>query len=100
MNDFILRGFCKKCEQPCFEGEKIKSHIGKYDSMESCEPVWFLSATQMEILNKWYNINMNSPKVVAKFECYVDSTLRIQFPYLLKDNPFLVAKILKENDKK
>lgn len=100
MNDFVLRGFCKKC------GQQIN-----WDTKENytdcpalilikmagpCEPVWFLSARQMQIVfgsdefEKWAGQE-------NYFElCNNAFTLIVK---VLEDEPFLVAKILKEAEK-
>lgn len=105
MNDFVLRGFCKKCEWQIYYSIKQKrsfhfipeglDYSKKYKNCQ-IEPVWFLSVKQMEIIQTsdefsgdWMNKDTsdwdNSAKELEKF---------------IQDNPFLVAKILKEAGKK
>lgn len=80
MNDFVLRGFCKKCD----ESHRFRedNEYGLCDEGYSCQPVWFLSPTQMKILEV--------SKEIWNYEGFAD---------MLERNPFLVAKILKEAGK-
>lgn len=86
MNDFVLRGFCQKCNRPQIFGETTNHNVGG-GVWEDCEPVWFLSPQQMRILcdakepmEKWFNEGMDIPEFVEKY-------------------PFLVAKILSDAGK-
>lgn len=114
MSDFVLRGYCKNplCNKVIyfpnnFEGEPkfnsrhkeeiekktITGNTTKIWKNVNCEPVWLLSANQMEriwlspIFTKW-----------QKEYDYASPFNAIQ--RMLKDFPFLVAKILKESEKK
>ena len=110
MNDFVLRGFCKKCEWPiALEDGMIKglhevldSDTGLSTNPIKCndhkmEPIWFLSARQMQIVfgsdefEKWAGQE-------NYFElCNNAFTLIVK---VLEEHPFLVSKILKDAGEK
>lgn len=104
MNDFVLRGFCKKCEYPIKWQESIdwneskhygnlhKRHKSQKIETHKIEIEWFLSAKQIKIVH--------DSDVVHGIKNDWEAVY-----ILLDENPFLVAKILKEagekeNDKK
>ena len=103
MNDFVLRGFCKKCESSLIYGQSSrtihykKEIIGKSIDWECIhkEPVWFLSAKQLDIIShsdeywKWANGDEHEEAMNINYI--------INF---LNREPFLVAKILKEAGEK
>lgn len=104
MSDFVLRGYCKKCELPLFWNNEIdfnnaKHSISNYKGTHQVEPVWFLSAKQMRIILEsivyinWIPTNYNRKLTEA---IAVDKLLS----YFLEDEPFLVAKILKQKGEK
>lgn len=83
MNDFVLRGFCQKCNRPQIFGETTNHNVGG-GVWEDCEPVWFLSPKQMRIL--W------------KSNQFDDFTFN-ELSKTLESNPFLVVKILSDAGK-
>jgi len=108
MNDFVLRGFCQECEWPIhyrIDNEKGGVfHSSNFDSINinsivkgqfyhKIKPVWFLSAKQMKIVGeseKWGDW-------LDSLDKYDDWQDLIQF---IQENPFLVARILKEAGEK
>lgn len=106
MNDSILRGFCQKCEWPIFLSSTNEAYhatiVGESDFDESpCDKVeayWVLSANQMKII-----LNSEIYKDFIKSNSdWRDSHLNHadKFINIFKHEPFLVAKILKESEKK
>lgn len=97
MNDFVLRGFCKKCNCPLEmdeEGKAFHNYGNDCETVFSQNPIWFLSPQQLDIIifSKEYenwSVNENTKQYFR--------TLIAQF---LNDEPFLVAKILKESEVK
>lgn len=97
MNNNILHGFCQKCDDPIIldtDNPNEKYWKAKYTSMydlsqtgRECtiEPVWFLSPEQGQIV-----------RGSNEFQC---SAYKFELDFL-EDNPFLVAKILKESENK
>jgi len=104
MDEFVLRGFCEKCEQSITwdyfnENDKTKFYQGNCNAKlvngkyGKCSPVWFLSAKQMKIVGeseKWGDW-------LDSLDKYDDWPDLIQF---IQENPFLVARILKEAGEK
>lgn len=101
MNDFVLRGFCKKCDTEVFLYDTRAMHCAPNGSLcedgkYSKEPVWFLSAQQMDIIT--------SSKEFAEFieinevDCWINP--HDALAEFLKENPFLVSRILKEAGEK
>lgn len=110
MNEYVLRGFCQKCEWPiALEDGMIKglhevldSDTGLSTNPIKCndhkmEPVWFLSAKQMETI-----------EYSNEFEKYCRNRSEASEPWrliyslkeLLIENSFLVSKILKDAGEK
>lgn len=95
MNDFVLRGFCQKCECPlqfCKEDYLNHMHTVVLTNCKRAEPVWFLSPKQMKIILFSEEFN----------KIYLDSNYKSYLPFLihsLDTNPFLVAKILSDAGK-
>jgi hypothetical protein len=103
MNDFVLRGFCKKCLLPLEFNEKgrnffilSKSATSNLRKCKPCVPVWFLSGKQMVIIR-----SSKSEELIVILRKYglwrFDSSI---YGILLAKNPFLVARILKEAGEK
>lgn len=106
MNETILRGFCQKCGMSLewddnydkkYNPKFRASHRDHYDEpMHSIEPVWFLSPNQIRLIhvskewNEFYEKNFNLIYPKTGFEMLAK---------LLEEEPFLVAKILKESEK-
>lgn len=100
MNDTILRGFCKECDAYWTWKEfsqKEKEGLTCHGTESYCEPVWFLSAKQMRVVykseeySKWFEENLNLIRPLPFWE---------NIARFLEDMPFLVAKIIKEAEKK
>lgn len=98
MNDFVLCGFCQKCDTPLEylgNGSWCSHNPTKNICKKFCEPVWFLSPKQMrivfasplfnkEVLDQRLNFFNEQGEALAE---------------LLDKNPFLVASILKDAGK-
>lgn len=102
MNDFVLRGFCNDCWQPIFlnEDNQAQHSFGvPCGKVISNEPVWFLSAKQMKIIEAseefqiW--VRKRYPGMMPNNEDRVLYLIRA-----LESEPFLVAKILKQAGEK
>ena len=95
MNDFVLRGFCKKCD----ESHRFRedNEYGLCDEGYSCQPVWFLSAKQMEIVFESDKFEEWAGQENYFELCNNAFTLIVK---VLEDKPFLVAKILKDAGEK
>lgn len=107
MNDSVLRGFCRTCGWPIYlwdmngiyfpryieyVDENINTHMNPFE-IHKIVPVWFLSPKQMKIIweddhsRAWMFKRVNKQhRASAHFLLY----------HILDENPFLVAKILKE----
>lgn len=105
----VLRGVCKKCEESIIFGEVHDTHFykkgflrDKLDRICKHEPIWCLSAQQMlTIINsKEFNDYLKEGKEMEKYEdvLYEDNKAT-SLATFLSDDPFLVAKILKEAQK-
>ena len=106
MNNFVLRGFCQTCGFPVYLNEEKAYHttnantplcMGLYGHCRKIKPVWFLSPKQMKIVweddrsRAWMFERLNKQhRASAHFLLY----------YILDENPFLVAKILKNAGEK
>lgn len=96
MNESILRGYCAKCEDKLIFNLQTKEGIDYQHrdislELHIIEPIWFLSAKQMEIVQnseKFFEWCGTTPHPL---DCSI-ATLIV----LLETEPFLVAKILKE----
>ena len=116
MSDFVLRGFCKKCEQPIkvhdygtiIEDGRFEPTIKHWEFSPDIdceisidceiEPVWFLSARQIDIIYQF--LYLNSGKFYKK---ELEEYWLNEYPdisKLLIKNPFLVSKILKDAEEK
>lgn len=100
LNNSILRGFCQKCEmgmQLTWNGVTwVTTHLDTYHEYcgltteEIGNPVWFLSHNQMKIISEsgeFYDWLEKIPSL--KLGSVIIGTF-------LDENPFLVAKILKQ----
>jgi hypothetical protein len=106
MNHSILRGFCQKCDGPIITDSVAKSGAVHYNAeikhrwispTHEVEPVWFLSPQQMKIIlssNRFleFVLDKQFESVLLPNDGYL--------PEFLESDPFLVAKILKESEKK
>ena len=103
MNDSILRGFCQKCaDEVVYDIEAKKWFHNGREQEEICgnaDGIGFLSARQMKILND-YLTKMDDETFFGAdyYRMSIDFTKMYGFDFeqLLNQNPFLVAKILKE----
>lgn len=101
MNPNVLRGFCAECDwYICMIGNKpmheiMDSDMGSCRNPTKCNdekivPIWYLSAKQIRTIDeskefkKWHD----------KFRGNLSKGMGIHF--FLSNEPFLVAKILKE----
>lgn len=115
MNDFVLRGFCQKCELSItwdsFNKQKDPNSIFAYCPKSlskgisvACEPVYFLSPKQIKIIERWweknYTVSDGDDLLVHDFRPYTneEEAMWIDYERLLRYEPFLVAKILKESE--
>ena len=107
MNVSVLRGFCKKCAGAIHLKQNGLKYLNETDygwqpyhyfikKKHDIEPVWFLSARQMDIIT--------SSKEFAEFietnevDCWINP--HDALAEFLKKEPFLVSKILKEAGEK
>lgn len=98
MDNSILRGFCQDCENPwTMEQYEAMKEMGYTPCMtrmgKQCELVWFLSPQQM--------IKVEQSKIYIDWKTKHRKQL-YGFPnnmsYFLENEPFLVARILKESE--
>lgn len=96
MNDFVLRGFCQ-CGKPTKYELIIEGAYHALKHGHQIMPVWFLSAKQMKIVweddrsRTWMFERVNKQhRASAHFLLY----------HILDENPFLVAKILKDAEER
>ena len=109
MNDFVLRGFCKKCGSGiCMEKKNAYSihapenenwfifHLNPYIKKHLPEPVWFLSARQIEIV---FYSPVFCQWVFGENWKGKGEPSAIWLIRILNEEPFLVAKILRDAEK-